>query len=166
MSEYILCMSCGEEVTPDSDFCPHCGVMYELAGKQSCETHPSETATAVCIICRRVLCAQCRFMREGRSFCGDHEAVRVEQDWAVVYESQDPADAQLVKSFLDSIGQKSLVREVVPYGFAWDSGGHGDVSFHMINRGVSVFIPIPDFLAAEENLRAWESGEREEESRS
>jgi len=163
MPEYVPCSECGEEITPDSDFCPHCGVMYDGNETAQCEKHPDRNGTALCIICRRVLCEKCTCTSEGRRFCNEHESVRVEQDWAVVFESPDPAEAKLVKSFFDSVGQKSLVREFTPYGLAWDGGGHGDFSLHMINRAAAVFIPIPDFLDARKSLDEWKSGRVEDQ---
>ncbi len=60
MSEYnLLVHHCGDEVTEDSDFCPHCGVLFAEAGDVFCDEHQQKPATGVCIICRKVFCEEC-----------------------------------------------------------------------------------------------------------
>ena len=155
MAEYIPCPSCTEDITPDSDFCPHCGILLEPAGAVACDRHPGNEAFGVCIICRRVCCKECLAANRGRLFCTDHKKVRVEEDWAEVFRSTEIAEAELVKSVLEAAGHKVLVQNFNSIGFAWDGGGDSPVSRSNINKPAKVFVPIPEYLEAMKTKTEW-----------
>ena len=111
MSEYIKCSYCGEEITADSDFCPHCGMLFAEAGAVFCDLHPLEPGAGVCIICRKLCCEECGAKVRGRFFCSAHRKVKVEQDWAEVFRSTEISDAELVKSVLESSRAQSASAE-------------------------------------------------------
>lgn len=163
MPHYVPCPTCGEEVTGDSDFCPHCGIVYEQAGTIQCETHPNDKGTSVCILCRRILCADCTYVQEGRRFCKDHKSVKVEQDWAQVFESTEINDAELVKSVLENAEFHVQVRNFNSIGFVWDGGGDSPQSRSNLGKPAKVFIPIPEYLKARVVLQEWESGKADQE---
>lgn len=165
--EYIRCSSCNEEITPDSDFCPHCGVLFSEAEKEKCDTHPTNVAQGICIICQKLVCGECGKAVQGRNFCLEHKGVSVQQDWARVFQSTDINDSELVKSLLESNGFKVLVQNFMPIGYVWDGGGDSPLSRSALNKPAKVFVPIPEYLRAEETLKEWKSGEadaREQES--
>jgi hypothetical protein len=160
MSEYKNCFYCKNEVTYDSDFCPHCGVLFAEAGKVFCDLHPLEPGVGVCIICRKLCCEECGAKVRGRFFCSAHRKINVEQDWAEVFRSTEIADAELVKSFLESAGQKVLVQNFNSIGFIWDGGGDSPISRSNINKPAKVFVPIPEYLDAVKIVEEWKSLEK------
>lgn len=148
---------CGEEVTPDSDFCPHCGVMYDEAGEVNCTLHPGRGAVGVCIICRTLLCPDCTVEVHGRRFCKEHCLIQVQQDWAELYSSADTSEAELVKSVLEASGFTVQTQNFQNVSLVWSGGGDNPVSRSNIGRPAKVLVPIPEFLDAARALREWES---------
>jgi len=163
--EYIRCSSCGDEVTPDSEFCPHCGSLFAEAGSLKCDNHRIAEAEGICIICRALLCRECGKEVHGKFFCHDHTTVEVQQDWASVFQSSDINDSALVKAFLESNGFKVLVQNFNSIGFVWDGGGDSSLSRSALSKPAKVFVPIPEYLKAEAALREWKSGEAETEDK-
>ncbi|MBN1398829.1 MAG: zinc-ribbon domain-containing protein [Bacteroidetes bacterium] len=159
MASLIKCSYCSEEITDDSDFCPHCGALYIRDAEIYCDEHPQNKAGGVCIICHKVCCDECGVEVDGRSFCLVHQNVKVEQDWAEVFESSEISDAEMVKSFLESIGHKVLGHNFNSMGFIWGGGGDSPVSRSNINKPVRVFVPIPEYLDAARELEEWRSSQ-------
>jgi hypothetical protein len=159
MAAYIECNYCGEEVTEESDFCPHCGTLFAQAGTVVCDEHESVHAVCVCIICRKVCCEKCSVEVHGRSFCLLHRKVKVEQDWVEVFRSTEITEAELVKSVLESGGYKIITRNFNSIGFSWDGGGDSPVSRSNLNKPSRVFVPIPEYLEAVKYLEEWKSPE-------
>jgi hypothetical protein len=159
MSDFIKCRYCGEEITADSDFCPHCGMLFAEAGAVFCDLHTLEPGVGVCIICRKLCCEECGTRIRGRYFCSAHRKVKVEQDWAEVFRSTEISDAELVKSFLESTGHKVQVQNFQSIGFVWDGGGDSPISRSNINKPAKVFVPIPEYLDAVEEIIEWKSSE-------
>jgi hypothetical protein len=164
MDELTPCPNCSEEVTKDSDFCPHCGTLFSEAGEVICDEHPQQQASGVCIICRKVLCQECGVQVHGRIFCIAHRRVRVQQDWAEIFRSTEIADAELVKSVLESAGHKVQVQNFHSIGFIWDGGGDSPISRSNINKPAKVFVPIPEYLEAKKVTEEWQSSETEMET--
>ncbi|MCX6133985.1 MAG: hypothetical protein NTU47_09260 [Ignavibacteriales bacterium] len=158
-SEYVNCSSCSEEVTADSEFCPHCGVLFDGAAAEKCDTHPATLAKGICIICRKLVCGECGKVVYGRNVCLDHQTVEVQQDWARAFQSTDINESELVKSLLESNGFKVLVQNFMTIGGVWDGGGDSSVSRSNLNKPAKVFVPIPEYLRAEEAMKEWKSGE-------
>jgi len=141
----IPCDSCGEDITPDSDFCPHCGVMRATAEEVTCSIHHGVPATHVCIICHRPLCRRCRKRKQGKSFCVDHRKVEVVLDWACVFRSNEPAESELVRSVLES-GGFTVQRQSRDSGGVWGTA---------LVSPSAVFVPIPEYFQALETLEQW-----------
>lgn len=97
--------------------------------------------------------------RHERRFCRDHATVRVEQDWALVFDSPDINDAELVRSVLESGGFQVVVRNFGPNTAVWDGGGDSLSSRHALNRLAKVFVPIPEYLDAVRTYRDWKVAE-------
>ena len=134
MPEFITCANCNNEVTEDSDFCPHCGYFFKDTPLVHCETHFDQEATGVCIICRKIVCPRCREVKNRHIFCLKHCNVIVQEDWAAVFESRSIAEAELTKNFLESGGIESLTQ---------NTGLRGR------SRGLArVFVPIPEYQRA------------------
>lgn len=133
--------------------------MFTSGVAVACEAHPSNEATAICIICRKLLCDECRVVQGERYFCRDHKGVKVEQDWALVYQSSDINGAELTKAFLESVGLQVVVRNFTPGGFVWDGGSENPLSRVAINRLATVFVPIPEYLKARDALSEWTSAQ-------
>ena len=161
MSEMIKCQYCGEEVTDDSDFCPHCGNLFIEGKLVFCDEHPKKSAIAVCIICRKLICDECGVEVHGRNYCMEHRKVKVQQDWAEIFRSTEIADAELVKSILESAGHKVTVQNFNSIGFVWDGGGDSPISRSNINKPAKVFVPIPEYLDAMKHLSEWNSAKTE-----
>lgn len=156
--EYSNCSQCGEEVTRDSDFCPHCGVLFSTESGEMCDTHTQHSAEGVCIICRKLVCKECGGVVRGRTFCLQHRGIEVQQDWASVFQSTDINESELVKAFLESAGYKVLVQNFTPVGFVWDGGGDSAISRSNLSKPAKIFVPIPEYLKAEQGLKEWKSG--------
>jgi RNA polymerase subunit RPABC4/transcription elongation factor Spt4 len=155
---YVKCPQCLEEITSDSDFCPHCGVLFSGASGQMCDLHPQRPADGICIICRKLLCEQCEKIVHSRTFCSDHRAVEVQQDWARVFQSTDINESELARSFLEAAAHKVLVQNFAPIGFMWDGGGDSALSRSALSKPAKIFVPIPEYLKAKESLEEWKSG--------
>ena len=155
MTEYESCSNCSEEVTTDSDFCPHCGALFRNAGEVFCENHPDNEASGVCIICRKLVCHDCSVESGHRMFCSDHNGIEVRQDWAGVFQSTDINEAELVKSFLLSEKFTVQVQNFNSIGFVWDGGGDSSISRSALSKPAKVFVPIPEYIAAAEAVRQW-----------
>jgi hypothetical protein len=126
-----------------------------------CDTHPLVAAAGICIICRKLICDECGKIVRGRCFCLDHQRVEVQQDWALVFKSTDINESEFAKSFLESNGFKVLVQNFTPMGYAWDGGGDSPLSRSNLNKPAKVFVPIPEYVKAEEAVREWKSGNAE-----
>ena len=158
-SDLITCPSCTEEITSDSDFCPHCGVLFQEAENVFCDEHQENPAQGVCIICQRLICHECSVLVAGRIFCQVHRKVKVQEDWAEVFRSTEVADAELIKSLLESTGHKVLGQNFNSIGFVWDGGGDSPISRSNINKPAKVFVPIPEYLQAMEVVYDWRSSQ-------
>jgi hypothetical protein len=158
MSELTTCPKCSEEVTDDSDFCPHCGALFSDTENIFCDEHPQQLATGVCIICQTLTCELCSKAVHGRNFCLPHRKVKVQQDWAEVFRSTEIADAELVKSVLESAGHKVSAHDFNSIGFIWDGGGDSPISRSNINKPAKVLVPIPEYLKAMEVIAEWDEG--------
>jgi hypothetical protein len=156
--EYINCENCEGEITADSDFCPHCGVLLKGKGTLRCETHAQRIATGVCVICRKIVCIECSARVKGRTLCFDHKKIEIKQDWARVFQSSEIGDSELVKALLESEGFHIQVQNFNSIGFVWDGGGDSPISRSNISKPAKVFVPLPEFLDAAEVIREWNSG--------
>ncbi len=159
MSAYLQCSHCEGDVTPDSDFCPHCGIMFERADEVACDNHPDRKSVGVCIICHALLCTECAVVVEQRVFCHDHQGVPVQQDWAVIFSSTEVEESELRRAVLEAGGYKVQVQNFQSVGYAWGGGGDSPISRSNLGRPALVLVPIPEFLEAVRTLEAWESEE-------
>ena len=159
MPEYINCSSCSEEITEDSDYCPHCGIIFRETENSVCEQHAPRQASGVCIICHKVMCFECSVKRQNKVFCSEHAEIEVQQDWALVYQSTEISESELIKSILESSGHKVLGQNFNSIGFVWDGGGDSPVSRSNINKPAKVFVPIPEYFEAISAIEEWKSGQ-------
>jgi len=151
------CPQCGGDVTTDSDFCPHCGQLFERAGIQQCGLHPDREARGVCIICHSTVCRECSKLVMGKMFCADHKKVEVVQDWANVFTSAEVHEAELARSILESRNVKVQIQNFQSIGYVW-GGSDSAISRSQISQPAKVFVPIPDYLRALQFLVEWKSG--------
>ena len=146
------CGNCGDQVTPDSDFCIHCGVL--LSDEEfHCETHPAVPAIAVCVICRRLVCVECRKKKHGKSFCSDHKAVEVSEDWAVAFQSVDYYEANIVRGKLESAGITVNPRNNQSIGFIADGFIESAIGRSILRYPVKVFVPLDQYLEADKIIK-------------
>ena len=162
MTQYGKCSHCGGDVTLDSDFCPHCGILFPASEHVLCETHQTVQASGVCIICRKLVCPRCSKVVHGRTLCTDHSGVEVQQDWARVFQSTEINDSELIKSVLEKAQYHVLVQNFGSIGYAWDGGGDSPQSRSNLSRPAKVFVPIPEFLEASRTVREWQSSNSDE----
>ncbi|HEY6951392.1 MAG TPA: hypothetical protein VI758_03230 [Bacteroidota bacterium] len=126
-----------------------------------CETHQDREAIGVCIICRTLVCERCSSTVKGRTFCTDHREVEVQQDWALVFQSTEINDAELIKSILEKSQYRVLVQNFGSIGYAWDGGGDSPQSRSNLSRPARVFVPIPEYLEAATTIQEWQSSPSE-----
>lgn len=157
MAELTSCEHCGEEVTVDSDFCPHCGYLFEGTGPVECETHGSVEAIGVCIICHRSVCGECGTAVGSRLFCDAHKHLVVIQDWVKIVESTDVYKAEMAKSLLEDNGVHVQPQNFGSVGFVWDGGGELPLARKQLGQPAKIFVPIPEYEKALEVLSDWES---------
>lgn len=146
------CGNCGERVTPESDFCIHCGVLLSEE-EFRCGTHPASPAVAVCIICNRLLCAECPKQKHGKMFCHEHMAVEVSEDWAVAFKSVDYYEANIVRGKLESAGITVNPRNNTSIGFIADGVIDSAIGRSILRYPVKVFVPLDQYLDAIEILK-------------
>ena len=138
MDTLIKCPNCSDEITEDSDFCPHCGNLFKEAPPVHCETDLDQEATGVCIICQKLVCSRCQEVQNRRLFCPEHCNVQVEEDWALIVESRAAADVEMQKGYLESKGIQTTMQD---FGLRLRHPG-----------ALRLFIPIPDYLRAKKIL--------------
>jgi RNA polymerase subunit RPABC4/transcription elongation factor Spt4 len=158
MPEYDICENCGGEVTKDSDFCPHCGLLITESEAVVCDTHQERRASGICIICRKLVCEKCGARVHKRIFCLEHKDVEVQQDWAVIFQSTDINEAELAKSFLQSASFRLQLQNFNSIGYVWDGGGDSALSRSALSKPAKIFVPIPEYLEAVKAFREWRSG--------
>ncbi len=148
-AEAVPCAHCGGDVTPDSDFCVHCGTL--LFGKKSqCETHPGRTAVAVCVLCRRLMCSNCARETGRRFFCEKHQKVEVEEDWALVFQSVNFFEASVARTKLEGDGVNVSVQNDHSIGYF----GFMDTPIGRTNleHPVKIFVPFDQYVVAAQLL--------------
>lgn len=155
------CPNCHEEIYSDSDFCPHCGVLFEKTEKQHCERHSSERAIGICIICRSLRCIACLKRVGGKFLCEAHVEVEVREDWACVFESTDINEAELIHAVLKENTVNVLGQNFNSVGFVWDGGGDSSISRSNLSKAAKVFVPIPEFERAKTLVEDWIRGGEE-----
>lgn len=157
MNESKTCDECGNEVTPDSDFCPNCGVLFPGDIPLPCDTHGSKVATGVCVVCNTLVCSACSKSRKGRLLCTVHAGVVLEEGWAEVFRSTDVNEAEMAKAFLESEGYTVHPTDFGSVGYVWDGGGDSSISRSALNKPARLFVPIPGYVKAKEVLQDWQS---------
>ncbi len=157
MAELTSCEHCGEEVTVDSDFCPHCGFLFEGPDPVRCDKHPATEALGVCIICRTSVCSECGTVHRNRLFCATHKNLVVIQDWVKIVESTDVYEAEMAKSLLEENGLHVQPQNFGSVGFVWDGGGELPLARKQLGQPAKIFVPIPEYEKALEVLSDWKS---------
>ncbi len=146
------CSNCSETVTADSEFCIHCGSIFS-AENFRCEKHPAVTATAVCVICHRLLCGDCSVNKGVRTFCDDHKNVETSEDWAVAFQSVDYYEANIVRGKLESAGVTVNPRNNTSIGFIADGFIESAIGRSILKYPVKVFVPLDQYLDALEVIK-------------
>jgi hypothetical protein len=150
--DFEVCSNCSEHVTPDSDFCVHCGAMFSN-DNYWCEKHPTLNAAAVCVICRRLLCHDCSVRRGVRMFCEDHKNVEISEDWVVAFQSVDYFEANIVRGKLESAGITVNPRNNTSIGFIADGFIESAIGRSILRYPVKVFVPLDQYLQAVEVIK-------------
>ena len=141
------CPRCSGDVTEDSDFCPHCGILLGT-GNFFCGNHGERKAEAVCIICRKLLCQECATGKNRRTFCDEHKEVEVSEDWAVAFKSYDYYEANIVRGKLESSGITVTPRNNAGIGFLADGFIETAIGRTILKYPVKVFVPLDQYLDA------------------
>jgi len=79
-------------------------------------------------------------------FCSEHAEIEVQQDWALVYQSTEISESELIKSILESSGHKVLGQNFNSIGFVWDGGGDSPISRSNINKPAKVLYRFRNIL--------------------
>lgn len=146
------CGNCSEPVTPDSDFCVHCGMLLSDESFH-CESHPASDAISVCVICRRLMCSACARKIGGKMFCEGHKEVEVSEDWAVAFKSVDYYEANIVRGKLENAGLTVNPRNNTSIGFIADGFIEGAIGRVLLKYPVKVFVPLDQYLEAVEVVK-------------
>lgn len=150
--DYVACPRCSEQITADSDYCSHCGTLKANV-HFFCETHSASSAIAVCIICRRLLCSECVNAVRGRVLCPEHKSVEVSEDWAVVFQSTDYYEANIIRGKLESAGITVNPRNNTSIGFIADGFIESAIGRTILRYPVKIFVPLDQYLIADEVLK-------------
>ena len=120
LGEPRICDNCDGEIDTESEYCPHCGIVFEKEDEGTsieCETHPGVAAVGVCIVCGKPVCRDCATCQKGKVFCDNDEHVKIHQDWAVLCTVSAEYEAEMVKANLELAGIKALVFSQADHAF-------------------------------------------------
>ena len=101
-----LCDECKSEVPGDAGSCPVCGMVF--VDDLRCLTHPTLPAHGRCIVCGRLMCADCSVRRLGRYFCVSHGSEEAPPEEEILYRAED-REALNYQSYLARQGVDSRV---------------------------------------------------------
>jgi len=153
----IVCDNCDEQIEADSQYCPHCGIVFENDEAEvliHCENHPAVAAVGVCIICGKPVCRDCAISKKGRVFCDNDKHVKIHERWAVLCSTSAEYEAEMVRANLELAGIKALVFSQVDHAY-----------FIPMSRLaiVNVMVPKEKLGKAREVLRRLKGTEEEDE---
>lgn len=151
LSPLDICDTCGREAPMDMDFCPHCGTLY-AEGEFSCTNHPIAIATGVCIICQQLYCSECLVEKKNRLLCIGHRDIELREDWALIFKSADFYEAQIIRGKLESAGITTNPLNTTNPGFLADGMIESAIGRAILRYPIKIFVPIDQFLEAEEIL--------------
>ncbi|MCX6143905.1 MAG: hypothetical protein NTZ35_11865 [Ignavibacteriales bacterium] len=161
--DVLTCDDCRNEVAPDDEFCPNCGLVF--VDNLKCSNHDDVEASGVCIICCLPFCRKCGGRVNKLFLCGDHEDYEIYEGRARVYGVSDEVTAHFAQECLKNGGLHPFLysRKANPI-----SGGgpehttfraSGEYDGHIINE-VKVLVPCQEVLRAEKLLRDLEFKEK------
>ena len=102
------CENCSSPVKKGDKFCKNCGII--LKNNEFCEVHPEIKAEAVCLICKKFICDECIDEVSGKMFCPEHcNYSFTENNWAVVFTTNQEWEAELKKDFLAREGITAVI---------------------------------------------------------
>jgi hypothetical protein len=109
LSDMARCTNCGESIQEETEYCTLCGIIRIDPAGIECENHRDRAAVAVCIVCGKPVCKECRKVRMNKTFCEDDKHIRTYQNWAVAYVSSTEYEAEMVKANLENAGIESMI---------------------------------------------------------
>ncbi len=154
--EALYCPVCENEGSVDDEFCPDCGALFVDGAK--CDTHYSEPAEGVCIICCIAYCKRCANRVNGKFLCNAHSHYEIVEGMAKVYGVSDLAQAEYVKENLESSGLHPFLYSRKSNPLHLGSSDYtlyriaGDTNRVNINE-YKVMVPCQQVLTAEKILR-------------
>lgn len=146
-----VCRYCKEELTEDSDYCPHCGYLFNEHLVITCGIHNDRAAIGVCVVCEKPLCSMCANAVSGRLLCADHSEVQIIGEWAGVFESLNQVDVELAKGLLEKEGVQcqTYTQSDVPLAIfsslispQWKTYSHHGAYL------LKLFVPLPELERA------------------
>ncbi len=156
--ETIVCPKCKEAVSEESEYCIHCGALLKKDKLILCALHPDTVATAVCVLCQQPLCSACTIEVENRTVCIFHQDVEILDDWAVIFQSTDITEAELIRAVLKENDFQVVVQNFDSIGYAWDGGGESPISRSNLNKPARILVPLWEYGDAEQCIEEWRSG--------
>ena len=101
-SEFFICDNCENEVSSDSDFCPHCGSLF--VEDASCINHPDVSAEGACVICCEAFCEQCGANVDDVFICNQHDSLEFIDGMVRVFGTNDVVQVEFAKDCLEKNG--------------------------------------------------------------
>ncbi|MDZ7290969.1 MAG: hypothetical protein ONB44_12330 [candidate division KSB1 bacterium] len=102
-----VCENCGAGASSQDQFCMACGVAFEE--NPTCDIHPATAAIALCVVCKKRLCADCSFVKHGRYVCEEHRKVELIEGWATALATSTRLEAELQQQHLERLGIPAVV---------------------------------------------------------
>jgi hypothetical protein len=70
----------------------------------TCDIHRSTDAVGRCVVCKKVVCAECAVRKHGKFFCSNDKHVEMAFDWVAVYSAGMEYEAEMIAANLESAG--------------------------------------------------------------
>ncbi len=146
------CKHCSREIEKDNDFCPHCGILLK---EQIffCNTHTASEAKGVCVLCHTLVCDACLHVVNKRIACAEHRLVEISEGWALVFQSTDFYEAQLVRGKLVNAGITVNPQNTINAGFLMDGAMDSRFGRSILKYPVKLFVPQYEYLDAMDVLQ-------------
>jgi hypothetical protein len=142
-----VCDECSADIGLDSDFCPYCGTLF-AEDQYSCTKHPLAVATGVCVICQELYCSDCLKKVQGKFLCTDHQHIEVSEGWAVVFQTGDRIEADIIRGKLENAGIATNPRNTTSISMMADGFIDNALGRTIFKYPIKIFVPTERYVDA------------------